>query len=105
MMKLKIKSETMVLRPSKVHYKLVRGEGSLQWAEAHENGSARQLYPRQVALQVGAYEVERVDNPFIPGGEPWLVLRGSRIGAAESYLRQLAKATRGTGTGVEVICE
>ena len=104
-MKLRIKSETMVLRPSKVHYKLVRGEEGLQWAESRENGVAKRLYPRQVQLKVGVYEVERVANPFARGGEPWLVLRGSRIGAAESYLRQLAEATRGTQNGVEVLCE
>ena len=107
MMKLRIKSENglLALRPSKVHYKVVRGAGGLEWREARENGSARTVYPRTVELKRGSYELERIENPFVPGGEPWLVLRGSRVGAAEGYWLQLAAATRGTANGVEVIWE
>jgi hypothetical protein len=107
MMKLRIKNKTglTLLQPSKLHYKVVRGESGLEWRETRENGSARQVYPREVEVRAGSHEIERVDSPFIRGGEPWLVLKGSRIGAAESYLRQLAEATRGTTNGVEVICE
>jgi hypothetical protein len=107
MMKLRIKTEggLRVLQPSKMHYKLVRGEGGLEWREARENGGAQRVYPREVEVGPGCHEVERVANPFIRNGEPWLVLKGTRTGAAECYLRQLAEATRGTTDGVEVICE
>ena len=104
-MQLRIKNADGIklMRPSKLHRKLSRRNGSLEWAEVRENGDSRELYPREVELQPGTYEVEQVPNPFIPGGDPWLVLRGSRIGAAEGYLRQLAAATRGTTNGVEVV--
>ncbi len=70
-----------------------------------ELSDRRRLYPREAELDPGCYEVRRVENPFIPGGEPWLMLKGQRIGAAESWLRQLAEATQGTRNGVEVIWE
>ncbi|HOC01034.1 MAG TPA: hypothetical protein PKM43_20065 [Verrucomicrobiota bacterium] len=41
----------------------------------------------------------------IPAGEPWLVLMGSPIGAAESYLRRLAAATRGTTDAIELVAD
>ena len=104
-MKLKIKNPEGIklMRPSKLHRKIARLNGSLEWAEMRENGNSRELYPREVELKPGTYDVEQVPNPFIPGGAPWLVLKGSRIGAAENYLRQLAAATRGTTNGVEVL--
>jgi hypothetical protein len=107
MMKLRIKNKNglTLLRPSKLHYKVVRAESGLEWRETRENGNAGQVYPREVEVIAGSHEIERVENPFMRGGEPWLVLKGSRIGAAESYLRQLAEATRGTSNGVEVVCE
>src|SRR5262252_5753515 len=97
-MKLKIQNPKgfKLMRPSKLHLKIARINGSLDWAEVQENSDSRDLYPRDVELKPGTYDVEQVPNPFIPGGEPWLVLRGSRIGAAECYLRRLAAATRGT---------
>lgn len=106
-MKLRIKNADGIklMRPSKLLRKVSRINGNLEWAEVLENGNSRELYPRDVKLKVGTYKVERVVNPFIPGGDPWLVLKGSRIGAAEGYLRQLAAATRGTANGVEVLCD
>jgi hypothetical protein len=106
-MKLRIKNENgmLLMRPSKLHRKLARVDGSLEWGVVRENGDSRELYPREVEVKPGTYAVEQVPNPFIPGGEPWLVLRGSRIGAAESYLRQFAAATRGTANAVEVLCD
>ena len=107
MIKLRIKNKNglKMLQPSRVHYKLVRGENGLQWQEGRENDNGRRVYPREAIPRPGCHEVEQVANPFIRDGEPWLVLRGNRIGAAESYLRQLAEATRGTTNGVEVIWE
>ena len=67
------------------------------------SGSAGQLYPQEINIAPGAHEVERIDNPFVSGGEPWLVLKGSRIGAAEAYLKGLAAATRGTSDAVELV--
>jgi hypothetical protein len=105
-MKLIIKGESglILLRPSRSHRKIVCDEQrGMGWAEARENGRSRQLYPQEVRIAPGAHEVERSENPFVPGGEPWLVLRGSRIGAAEAYLKRLAIATRGTDNGVELV--
>jgi hypothetical protein len=106
-MKLRIRNAAGInlLRPSKLHRKLTRSNGTLEWAEVRETGTSRELYPRAVALEPGTYQVEQVPNPFIPGGDPWLVLKGSRIGAAEGYLRQLAAATRGTSNAIELCSE
>lgn len=38
-----------------------------------------------VRIPAGKHAVERIPNPFIPDGEPWLVLRGTKIGASEAY--------------------
>lgn len=106
-MKLRIKSEggIRLIRPSKRHLKLDRQEGGVEWLETLESDGRREMYPRDAEVGKGCHEVERVENPFIRGGPPWLVLKGTRIGAAESYLRDLARATAGTKNGIEVICE
>ncbi len=67
-----------------------------------EPASSRRLYPREERIGPGAHEVERIDNPFVPGGEAWLVLKGSHIGAAEAYIKRLVASTRGTSTAVEL---
>jgi hypothetical protein len=107
MIKLRIKNENglRLLRASDTHYKLVRGERGLVWQEARENARGRPFYPREVEVGPGCHEVEKVPNPFVPGGEPWLVLRGSRIGAAERFLRELAEVTKDTANGVEILIE
>lgn len=107
MIKLKIKTGEglALLRPSKLSLKVVADKGGLEWREGLEPGGARRRYPREVLVSPGCYEMERVSNPFIAGGESWLVLKGSRIGAAESHLRRLARVTRTTTKSVEVICE
>ncbi len=106
-MKLRIKegNSLRLLKPSRMHRRLTNNSSGLAWGETLERGNGRKLFPREVEIDSGCYEIERVENPFIRGGEPWLVLKGGRIGAAEAYLRQLAEATRGTNNGVEVICE
>ena len=104
-MKLIIKGESglKLLRPSKWHRKITLVAQRSEWTDVLEKDSGRQLYPQEVQIAPGAHEVERIDNPFVPGGEPWLVLKGSRIGAAESYLKRLAAATHGTSNGVELV--
>lgn len=106
-MKLRIKNNQglKLLRPSDSHYKLVRGVGGFEWREAYEDARGRSFYPSGLEVGPGCHEIERVPNPFVHGGEPWLVLRGSRIGAAECYLRQLAEVTKDTANGVEILTE
>jgi len=107
MVKLKIRNADGItlIKPSKCHRKIVLVEQGLAWRETCEGPQTRRLYPRSVEVKRGEYELERTENPFVAGGEPWLVLRGSRIGAAECWFRQLAAATRGTTNGVEVVVE
>ena len=40
-----------------------------------------------VWLPRGSYAVERAGNPFFAGGPPFIVLKGSRVGAAEGAMR------------------
>ena len=104
-MKLIIKGESglMLLRPSKWNRKVTLVGQRSDWVEVLEKTSGRQLYPQEVPIAPGAHEAERIENPFVPGGEPWLVLKGSRIGASESYFKGLAAATHGTSNGVELV--
>ncbi len=39
-------------------------------------------------LQPGEYQVERAANPFGHTDAPWIVLKGTKIGAAEGSIRQ-----------------
>jgi len=38
-------------------------------------------------IPAGTHEMERIPNPINPNGEPWLVLAGTKQGAAEPYWR------------------
>lgn len=76
------------LKPSGTYERLVRGENGQVWLKTKRNWSHKKPMPCSIEVQPGSHEVERIENPFIDGGDPWLVLRGSRIGAAESYLRR-----------------
>jgi hypothetical protein len=91
-MKLIISSESglTLLRPSGFRRKLAVTPYGLAWDDLREQPRSCGLGSREVLIAPGAHEVERGNNPFIPGGEPWLFLKGSRIGAAEAYLRRLA---------------
>lgn len=106
-MKLIVKNESglSLLRPSKRHLKVTWNESVLRWDEVLETKMGGQRYASEVQIGPGAHEVERIENPFVPGGEPWLVLKGSRIGAAEAYLRRLAASTQGTANAVELVLE
>ncbi len=42
---------------------------------------------RSVALPPGQYAIERIDNPYGFTNSPWLVLRGTKVGANEEYWR------------------
>ena len=100
-------SGLMLLRPSHTWEKLVETKKGLEWKKARPHGSysPRRLHTQEVHVTPGAHEVERIDNPFIPGGEPWLVLKGSRIGAAEAYLKRLAAETHGTSNAVQLVAD
>jgi len=41
-----------------------------------------------VRISSGTHEVERIKNPIVPDGEPWIVLKGTKIGASETFWRQ-----------------
>jgi hypothetical protein len=76
-----------VMEPSDPDSKLML---KFDWRVARVPGKDRQQYPLSVRVPQGAYLLERRENPFIHGGEPWLVLKGTQIGAAEARLRQMA---------------
>lgn len=42
---------------------------------------------RWVWLPRGIYTIERAENPFFAGGAAFVVLKGSRVGAAEATIR------------------
>jgi hypothetical protein len=90
-----------LLRPSHRHFKFGWTGKEWDWAVLPEKGPAHRRYPREVQIAPGVHEVERVDNPFVPGGESWLVLKGSQIGAAEAYLRRLGVVTHVPSTELE----
>jgi hypothetical protein len=94
-----------VLRPSKLNWKVNVSKQGIHWENVLEKDGTRRLYSQDAIIPKGAHIVERIENPFVPGGEPWLVLKGSRIGAAEAYIRRLCAATRGTSNGVELVAE
>jgi len=94
-----------VLRPSKLNWRVNPGKEGLRWENVLERNGTGQLYPQEALIPPGAHVVERIENPFVPGGEPWLVLKGSRIGAAEAYIRRLCAATQGAGNAVELVPE
>ena len=79
-----------LLKPSKTCEHQVRGAQGQGWQKTMKHWSHKEPMPCSIEVQPGSHEAERIENPFIPGGEPWLVLKGSRIGAAESYLRGLS---------------
>jgi hypothetical protein len=90
-MKLIIKKAGLeLLKPSRTYERQVRGEQGQGWQKTKRFWPHKKPMPCTIEMQSGSHEVERIENPFIPGGEPWLVLKGSRIGAAESYLRGLS---------------
>jgi hypothetical protein len=91
-----------LLRPSRMIWKINEGT---RWENVLEKDVSRRPYPQEVLITPGAHAVERIDNPFVPGGEPWLVLKGSRIGAAEAYLKRLCAATEGASNAVELVTE
>jgi hypothetical protein len=105
-MKLVIKNEAglALSRPSRTTSMVVPVEGKLRWDEGR-TARPRHLHPREVLVPCGTHEIERIENPLVPGGEPWLVLRGSRIGAAESYIRRLVAATEGTTNGIQLVTD
>jgi hypothetical protein len=92
-----------VLRPSKWNWKIKSDREGSRWENVLERNDSRQLYPQETLISPGAHAVERIGNPFVPGGEPWLVFKGRRIGAAEAYIKRLCAATRGTSNGVELV--
>lgn len=97
-MKLIIKQKGLeLLKPSRTYERQVRGENGQGWQKTKRFWPHKKPMPCTIEVQTGSHEVERIDNPFISGGEPWLVLKGSRIGAAESHLRRL--------TGLVVVTE
>lgn len=106
-MKLSVRSPAglNVLLPSKLNWKINASKQGVRWETVLEKHGTRQLYPQDAIIPKGAHQVERIENPFVPGGEPWLVLKGSRIGAAEAYIRRLCAATRGTSNEVELVTD
>lgn len=42
----------------------------------------------KVIITAGRHEVERIQNPFGHEDAPWLVLKGTKIGATEGFWRQ-----------------
>ncbi len=51
--------------------------------------------PRTHTLLPGKYEVERIPNPFGYTTQPWIVLKGTKIGGSESFWRYMAKRSWG----------
>jgi hypothetical protein len=94
-----------VLRASKLNWKVNPGKEGLRWENVLERNGADQLYPQETLIAQGAHAVEGMENPFVPGGEPWLALEGSRIGAAEAYIKRLCAATQGAGNAIEFVSE
>jgi len=43
--------------------------------------------PKRVTIPVGRFKMERVPNP-LGFKAPWLVIKGTKIGAAEVFFRQ-----------------
>jgi hypothetical protein len=74
----------------------------LVWKEGRENDATHELYPQETLVSRGEHAVERIENPFLPAGEPWIVLKGSRIGAAESYINRVVSATIEAGNALEL---
>jgi hypothetical protein len=56
---------------------------------AHLKHSAR----RNAVIPKGVHEVERIPNPLGHPGAPWLVLKGTLIGATEGSWRQWRNGT------------
>lgn len=61
---------------------LKREWGALD-ASKTENG-----HPTRTSIPAGEHEMERIPNPFGYENAPWLVLKGTQIGAAEGSWRQ-----------------
>jgi hypothetical protein len=70
-----------------------QGHGQLVWRDAEPMGP--QCNAREVVVSAGTYSLVRIKNPFRASGEPWLVIKGSMVGAAESHWRRLLAGTRG----------
>jgi hypothetical protein len=47
-----------------------------------------------VVVAAGRHEVERINNPHGKEGTPWLVLKGTMIGAAETWWKMQERRRR-----------
>lgn len=69
------------------------GHGQIVWRDTEPRSNSCDA--REVVVPSGTYSLVRIRNPFRAAAEPWLVLAGSRTGAAESHWRKLLARTPG----------
>lgn len=55
---------------------------------------------RNAVIPPGRHPVEPMDNPTVRDGRRWLVVAGTTVGAAEPYLRGLARVVDAHGREV-----